>query len=107
MLDSRRPVAGGAFPALSWPQTAGGRLTPAAMEGWRMLVIYRGTHCPVCKQYLTTLEGLKSAYLEAGIEVAVLSSDPQDRATAQAAAEGYTFPMGYDLAPEEMRTLGL
>lgn len=107
MSDSLKPVAGAAFPDLSWPQTAGGRLTPAAMTGWRMLVIYRGAHCPVCKQYLATLEGLKSAYLEAEIEVAVLSSDPQDRATAQAAAEGWTFPVGYDLAPEEMRTLGL
>lgn len=107
MPDTRKPVAGGAFPDLSWPRTDGGRLTPAVTEGWRMLVIYRGAHCPVCRQYLATLEGLKSAYLEAGIEVAALSSDSQDRATAQATAEGWSFPVGYDLAPEEMRTLGL
>ena len=107
MPDSRKPVAGGEFPDLSWPQTNGGRLSPREAKGWRMLVVYRGAHCPVCKEYLNTLEGLKSAFLEAGVQVAALSSDPRERATQQAEAESWTFPIGHDLTPEEMRTLGL
>ncbi len=107
MSESLKPVAGSPFPDLSWPQTDDGRLAPAEMTGWRMLVVYRGSHCPICKQYLTALEGLKTAFLDAGVQVAALSSDPGERATREAEAEGWTFPVGYGLTPEEMRTLGL
>lgn len=102
-----RALPGMAFPAMDWPQTDGGRLNPAAMTGWRMLVVYRGAHCPLCKTYLKTLEELKPAFAEAGIAVAALSADPADRAVAEASEQGWTFPVGYDLTPDQMRGLGL
>lgn len=107
MSDLRKPVAGGPFPSLTWPQTDGGEMAPADMSGWRMLVVYRGGHCPLCKTYLATLERLKDEYEGAGVKVMAISSDPQDRAAAEAKAEGWSFPVGYGLTPDEMRTLGL
>lgn len=100
-------AAGTPFPALEWSQVDGGTLAPARMSGWRLLVIYRGAHCPLCRTYLKTLEALQPAFTEAGIAVAALSSDPQERAAKEATEEGWTFPVGYDLTPEQMRTLGL
>tara|TARA_R110000782_G_scaffold120327_4_gene211264 strand:+ start:980 stop:1408 length:429 start_codon:yes stop_codon:yes gene_type:complete len=77
------------------------------MEGWRLLVIYRGAHCPLCRGYLHTLEGLQAGFAEAGIAVAALSSDPRDRAVREAAEEVWTFPVGHDLTEAQMRQLGL
>lgn len=105
--DTACIAAGSPFPALEWEQTDGGTLSPAGMTGWRLLVVYRGAHCPLCRKYLKTLEGLQSDFAEAGVRVAALSSDPKERAVKEASEEGWTFPVGYDLTPEQMRTLGL
>lgn len=105
--DTARLPAGSLFPDLTWPQTDGGFLAPAAMKGWRLLVVYRGAHCPLCRNYLKILERLQADFAEAGITVAVMSADPQERAVKEATDEGWTFPVGYDLSPDQMRTLGL
>lgn len=105
--DTTSIFAGSPFPALEWHQTDGGTLAPASMDGWRLLVVYRGAHCPLCRKYLKTLEALQSDFAEAGIAVAALSADPRDRAIQEASEEGWTFPVGYALTPEQMRTLRL
>ncbi len=105
--DTARISAGSPFPALEWQQTDSGTLVPAGMQGWRLLVVYRGAHCPLCRKYLKTLETLQSDFAKAGVSVAALSSDPQERAVKEAREEGWTFPVGYDLTPVQMRTLGL
>lgn len=97
---------GDAFPDLSWPSVDGGRVTPAADPGWRMLVVYRGKHCPVCRQYLKTLDGLLDRFEEAGVRVYAVSADPIERAQPEAATEGWRFPVGGELMPDEMRRLG-
>lgn len=107
MLDSRKPTAGSMFPSLSWPLVSGDRITPASMAGWRMLVVYRGAHCPLCKKYLKSLEALQADYLAAGIAVAALSADPGERAASEAQEEGWTFPVAYGMTVEDMRALGL
>ena len=105
--DLVRLTAGSPFPDLTWPLTDGSSLSLASMEGWRLLVIYRGAHCPLCRGYLHTLEGLQAGFAEAGIAVAALSSDPRDRAVREAAEEVWTFPVGHDLTEAQMRQLGL
>ena len=82
-------------------------MSPAIMDGWRLLVIYRGAHCPLCRSYLKTLERLQAGFAEAGITVAALSSDPRERAIKEASGEGWTFPVGYGLTETEMLQLGL
>lgn len=106
-VDRVRLPAACPFPAMSWTRTDGASLDPAAMDGWRLLVIYRGAHCPLCRSYLNTLERLKDGFAEAGVTVAALSSDPGDRAIKEASEEGWTFPVGYDLTEPQMRQLGL
>ena len=100
-------TAGDLFPSFTWPSAAGGQVTPAETEGWRLIVIYRGKHCPLCKQYLATLEGLKDDFLAAGISVWALSADPVERAQEDAMAHGWTFPLLASLGEEQMRQLGL
>lgn len=99
--------AGDLFPSFSWPSASGGQVTPADTEGWRLIVIYRGKHCPLCKQYLATLERLKADFEAAGISVWALSSDPVERAQEDAMAQGWTFSLLTGLSEEQMRQLGL
>lgn len=72
-----------------------------------MLVVYRGKHCPVCRKYLKTLDDLSHQFNALGVEVLAVSADPKERAESEAREEGWRFPVGYGLSPEQMRSLGL
>ena len=107
MTPSAKLAAGATFPKLSWPAVGGGRVEPAAGDGWRLLIVYRGRHCPVCKSYLGTLNKLLDDFRAAGVTPCVVSADTAEKALAEAKAEGWRFPVGYDLAIPDMRALGL
>jgi peroxiredoxin len=107
MKDRHRPVAGDRFPDLRFDTVAHGRVEFGALQGWRLLVVYRGRHCPLCKAYLKTLDGLLDAYAAAGVSVHAISADPKERAEAEAEAEGWRFPVGHDLSIDDMHRLGI
>jgi peroxiredoxin len=86
--------AGSAFPKLSWPTVGGGQLDLERESGWRALIVYRGRHCPLCKRYLNQLNELLEEFREAGIFVAAISSDPEERAQASSSEGGWSFPVG-------------
>jgi len=104
---STKLAAGAAFPDITLPTVGGGELSPATQEGWRMVVVYRGKHCPLCKQYLDTLNGLHAGYRDAGISVMAVSGDPLEKADAQVSSQDLAFAVGYDLGIAQMRQLGL
>lgn len=99
--------AGDPFPDWSWPKVGGGNLAPARLEGWRMLVIYRGKHCGLCRKYLGQLESMRTRFEKANIAVFALSADPSGKAQAQVHEGSLGFEVGYDLQVEQMRELGL
>lgn len=104
---SEKMKAGAPFPSLSWNAVGGKDVAPAEDSGWRLLIVYRGAHCPICKSYLKTLNGMLDTLAEARIKVYAVSADPKERAENEAAEEGWNFPVGYDLTPAQMQTLGL
>ncbi len=104
---SHKPTAGAALPRVTVPALDGGSLTLGGGGGWQMIVVYRGKHCPLCRRYLGTLEGLKEAYGEQGIKLTLVSADPREKAEATKAEWGLTLPLGYDLSVEQMKQLGL
>lgn len=106
-MMTTRFKAGAPFPSFSWPSVAGDSVTPANGEGWRLLIIYRGKHCPLCKQYLSDLDAMRGDFDEAGITVWALSSDPVERARGQAGEEEWHVPILAELGEDEMRALGL
>lgn len=107
MDTSTKIAAGATFPPLSWATVNGDRLEPAAQSGWRVLIVYRGKHCPLCKRYLDTLNGMLDNFRAANIAVATVSADSKEQAAPQVEACGWNFPVGYGLSVEEMRQLGL
>jgi peroxiredoxin len=99
--------AGSLMPPISFASVDGGNLNIGGGGRWQMLVVYRGKHCPICRSYLKTLDGLLDQFNEAGIEVAAVSADTKDKAETEASEEGWRFRLGYDLSQEQMRSLGL
>lgn len=107
MSTTMKLAAGSAFPSVSVPRLGGGELTPASGKGWRLFVIYRGKHCPLCKIYLRTLDGMIEDFAAASVSISVASGDPEEKAAADVAEHGWRFPLGYGMSVEQMRALGL
>jgi peroxiredoxin len=107
MSISQKLQAGAPMPVFSIPKVGGGDVKIGAGTAWQMVVVYRGKHCPICRKYLTVLDGLLDEFRAIGTEVVAISGDSQEKAESEAADEGWRFPVGYGLTPAQMRTLGL
>ena len=109
-MATAKPTAGDPLPSITLPTVGGSEIRvtqPLSEDRWRMLVVYRGKHCPICKGYLSSLEALVPRFAEIGVDVVALSGDPRAKAEAQAAEGALTFPIAYGLSVEQMRSLGL
>lgn len=102
-----RPLpAGAAMPKLAWKTAQGSRIETHA-AGWRVLVVYRGRHCDMCKRYLIELNGMQPGFDDAGAKVMAVSADTKAAAGAWLRELAPRFPLGYGLTEAQMRRLGL
>lgn len=97
-------------PALSLPMVGGGSFTlnGTPPENFTMVIFYRGLHCPVCKSYLETLNGLVEGYRQAGFDLVAVSMN--DEATATKTKDEWDIghvPVAYGLSEEKAREWGL
>ncbi len=95
------------FPVLGVPEERWD-LSEAEPDRFSMLVFYRGLHCPVCRSYLQTIDGMFDEFSELGVEIAALSMDPEDR--ARRAKDEWNIerlPIGYGLDEDTARRWGL
>ena len=77
-------------------------------QQFTLIVVYRGLHCPICSHYLADLNRKTEAFNELGVDVLVLSSD--DEARASQAKHDWklgSLPVGYNLSIETARKWGL
>ncbi len=74
---------------------------------WRLIVVYRGAHCPVCTRYLGELNDVKASLEELGVDLVAVSADAQDVAAPHIESIAPDFPVGYGLSVEQMQQLGL
>jgi peroxiredoxin len=95
------------MPRLSLPRAGGGVVQVGDSTSWQAVIVYRGKHCPICRTYLKTLDGLLDQFSAANTEVIAISGDPREKAESEANEENWRFPVGYDLRPDQMRLLGL
>lgn len=94
-------------PELSLPTADGGQVQLGGKGGWQVAVIYRSRHCPLCRKYLKSLDGLLDEFRDAGAEVIAISGDPRERAQEEAKEENWRFPVACELSQDQMRELGL
>ncbi|NCP13230.1 MAG: redoxin domain-containing protein [Sphingomonadales bacterium] len=105
MLKPDQPV-----PALDLPLTIGARydLSKQHPEHFTMLVFYRGKHCPICRSYLEELGGKLEDFVAAGVNVAAVSMDNEDRAmVAHNDWKTGDVPLVYGLTEDQARAWGL
>lgn len=77
-------------------------------ENFTMVVVYRGLHCPLCKNYLRELSRFADDFAAKGVSVIALSSDTQERAQqASTEWEIENLTMGYGLTVEQSQAWGL
>ncbi|MFI3256615.1 MAG: redoxin domain-containing protein [Psittacicella sp.] len=83
-------------------------LKDAQDNNWKLVVIYRGQHCPKCTQYLNALEVLKDSFISSGIEIIAVSADSKEQLES-AMKEKYkiSFPIAYGLSIDNMKALGV
>ncbi|RED53775.1 peroxiredoxin-like family protein [Aestuariispira insulae] len=104
-LFPRQPV-----PNLDVATVGGGRwkLSGQTPENFTMVVFYRGQHCPICGRYLADLERKLAQFKEKGVDVVVISSDDEARATqAKADWNLENVTVGYGLELDKAREWGL
>lgn len=96
------------FPSISLPTLAGDTLDlsqPTAPADWRLLVIYRGRHCPKCTEYLHQLNAQVNRLLAVKIDLVAASADNQEQVAAHQLS--VDFPIAYGLTVKQMKSLGL
>lgn len=107
-MPTPKPVPGSQLAPMSFPKVGGGEISVGGnRENWTLLVVYRGKHCPRCKRYLNTLNGMRDQWRDAGFDVAVVSADPLEKADADRAEFGWAFDLGFDMSEDQMTRLGL
>lgn len=74
---------------------------------WRVVIVYRGAHCPICKRFLSELEGMRDEFREAAVELVAISADAAGRARPFIEEIGFSAPVGVGLSLEDMDRLGV
>lgn len=102
--------AGATFPEMK-VQVLNGELTelgkPESGHDWKLVVVYRGKHCPICTKYLNTLETVLPSFYDNGVDVIAVSGDSKEQLEAHLEDLDISFPIAYGLTVEQMNTLGL
>ncbi len=104
-LIPRRPV-----PPLELPTLEGApaHLPDPAAEHFTLAVFYRGYHCPVCRKYLTELDGMLQDFARRGVRVVVGSADTRERAEqTRSDWKLERINLAYALPLEDARAWGL
>lgn len=98
------------FPAIIVSDTTGSEINlsePSKPYDWRVVVVYRGKHCPVCTRYLTELNAFVPALSELGIDLVAVSADTLEKANTHMLEVEPVYPVAYGLSVEQMQQLGL
>lgn len=74
---------------------------------WKMVVVFRGKHCPICTKYLNKLEDFKGRLREINIDLIAISGDSKQQLDEHLDELSITFPIACGLSQSDMKTLGL
>jgi len=98
------------FPEVSATLSSGEAVSLTDKEegcDWKMVVVYRGKHCPICTKYLNKLEDFKGRLREINVDVVAVSGDSKAQLDEHLDDLSITFPIAYGLSQSDMEKLGL
>ena len=97
-------------PELEFPLTTDGSwsLSEETTARLRLISFYRGAFCGYCTRFMQQLNGLHADFAELGIELACVSVDPKDIATAWGEENGIDkVSIGYGLSQDQIEACEL
>ncbi|MGF1508027.1 MAG: peroxiredoxin-like family protein [Myxococcota bacterium] len=109
-MPTNKIEAGSLFPEVFVDRVEGPRVDlreTEAPDRWKMVVVYRGKHCPLCTRYLNQLESLKDRLQDLGIDICAVSADSREQLEAHKEVLAVRFPLYFGLGLDQMMTLGL
>lgn len=80
---------------------------PENGHDWKLVVVYRGQHCPICTKYLNQLETVKESFNNIGVDVIAVSGDSKEQLESHLQKLDISFSIAYGLTIEQMKTLGV
>lgn len=80
---------------------------PSEDAEWRVVVVYRGKHCPMCTKYLNRLEEHVQQLKDKGIEVIAVSADSREQLLEHRQKLSISYPIYHGLTIAQMQVLGL
>lgn len=98
------------FPVINAKLLNGDQTTLSIPENgldWKMVVVYRGQHCPLCTRYLNQLESAKDLLAQVGVDLIAVSGDSKVQLQSHMEKLNVSFPIAYGLTVEQMKELGL
>ena len=102
--------AGTVFPDITATLLSGESVNlakPKAGFDWKLVLVYRGKHCPLCTRYLNQLEQFKGALADIGVDIIAVSGDSKAQLEAHSEQLEVSYDISYGLSVEQMKTLGL
>lgn len=102
--------AGAKFPELKAKLLNGDEVnlaTTTAVGNWKLVLVYRGRHCPLCTRYLNQLQNVKQQLAEIGVDIVAVSGDSKEQLESHITQLEIDFPIAYGLTIEQMEELGL
>ena len=109
-MNTNKIEAGSTFPSITVQDLDGNTDDIGNIKGdaeWKMVVVYRGQHCPLCTKYLNKLEGYLERLAAIGVEVAAVSADSKEQLESHLDQLNVSIPLYYGLTVEQMQELGL
>lgn len=109
-MNNYKLAAGEAFPSIIVSDTKGGEINlsePNQPHDWRVVVVYRGKHCPICTRYLTEVNAIVPKLSELGIDLVAVSADTEEKANAHMLEVRPAYSVGYGMSVGQMRQLGV
>ena len=102
--------AGAKFPEVEATLLNGEKILLSGPNGdkdWKLVLVYRGRHCPLCTKYLNELEQHIPSLHAAGVDVIAVSGDSKEQLERHLEKLDVSFPLAYGLTQEQMQVLGL
>ena len=109
-MSSTKIKASGPVPAITVPNRDGNTTDisiPGDSAEWRLIVVYRGRHCPLCTKYLNRLEGYLERLAAIGVDLVGVSGDSLAQLEDHLQRLDVSFPLYHGLTIEQMQALGL
>ncbi len=109
-MTSQKLSTGEPFPDLNLNLIDGQESLISKSSGeftWKLLIVYRGKHCPLCTRYLIELNNILDDLNELDVDVIAVSADSKEKAMAHLAEINPRYDVAYGLTVEQMQKLGL